>query len=198
LSTKFEIVTRAYLSIDAAPIQSFTGNTDEEIWAANNYEHLRRSELSGRPWNFATKYETLSRTVTTPTDKRWDYEYLPPSNDLRLLAVYDGDTGEQVAHEQAQDRIYANADSLYAKYIADLDTADLPPYFEDLLIARIAAEASEALSGEDRMIERKWVEYERKKREAVKIDAQSNPPRTLITEKNSNVLKARFRGGVNY
>lgn len=194
MSTKFEIVTRAYLSIDAAPIQSFTGNTDEEVWAANNYEHFRRAELSSIPWNFATKYAVLTKTVNTPLDGRWQYEYLPPPNLLRLLAVYQSSGSDQIPYEAAQDRVYTNTDGVLAKFIADVDTGDLPPYFEDRLIARLAAEAAEALSGEDRMIERKWTEYDRKKREAVKIDAQINPPRNLIGDGNSAVLKARFSG----
>jgi hypothetical protein len=185
----------AFLSIDAAPIQSFSGSTDEEIWAANMYEQVRKSELSSHYWNFNIAYSTLSRTVNTPTDAGWDYEFLPPNDVLRYVQMLDSN-GTQIDYEDARGRVYSNSDTLIAKYQRDLSESDFPPYFIDALVARIAAEASETLSGEDRMVERMWGLYNTKHRKARRIDARNNPSRPFITDRNSTLIRNRFGGSL--
>lgn len=193
MSNKFQIMSQAYLAIDAAPIQSFTGGDDEEIWAANNYTRIKQSEMSNYSWNFNIAYSALTVTATTPADKHWTYEYLQPTDILRIISVMDN-AGNQVLWETAAGKIYTDTTSINCKYQRDLEEVDFPVYFEDCLIARLAAEASESLSGEERMIIRKWKEYEAKKRVAHRIDGQNNPPRQLITSRNSSLLRIRHGG----
>ncbi len=196
MANKYEIMSQAYHSIDAQAVQTFTGNDDEEIWAANNYERIKQAELANHNWNFNITVVALSKTVNTPLDQNWTYEYLPPSDALRFVTMMDTG-GTQVEWEDATGRVYTNTDGVICKYQRDIDENDFPIYFQDLLISRLANEAAEALSGEDRMIERKYGEYIEKRKIARRVDGQNSSVRSFITGRNSPILSARH-GGSNW
>ena len=57
MATKFEIVSQAFISIDASVVQSFDGDDPEEIWASNSYERIKQDELSNYQWNFNINFK---------------------------------------------------------------------------------------------------------------------------------------------
>ena len=190
MATKFELCTRAAIKLDANAVQSFNEQTREAEVFGNLYAGIKESELSNHHWNFNIAFVQLSREANTPTDVRWDYSYLPPANLLRYVTILD-DQGNQVAYEDRSGRVFSDSATAFAKYARDIDETDFPAYFQDALVARLAAEASEALSGDNSVIERAWNEYANKRKNAARIDAQNNPPIRLLNRFNSPWTAAR-------
>ena len=190
--TKFDLITQASVGLDANPVSSFNDGSREVEVFQPIYDQVRQSELSGYLWNFNTFTEKLARENVTPVDGRWSYAYLPPTNILRLVNVFDSG-GTQVPYQREQGRIFANADEAFAKYQRDISEADMPAFFRDVLISRLAAEASEPLVGERRVIERAWAKYDRILQRAQGQDTKENRAPRLIGDQ-SPWFRAHYAG----
>lgn len=196
MSTLFDLCTRASYRLGADAVQDFNEATIEAQTFSAIYEQMKLSELTGYYWNFNVFVYLLNQEAGTPLDKMWKYKYLPPPNMLRYVAMLDSG-GWEVDYEDRSGRIFSNTLPLYAKYHRDLGEADFPPFFQDLLAARLAAEGCEKIVGDSGLQQMLWQEYFAKRGEARKVDSQNNPPQAMITQRNSTWLHAR-RGGAGY
>lgn len=198
--TKFSLCSQAFIGLGANTISDFdvdpvTGlyDSNEKTLAATRYDSIKRSELSGYQWSFCTYTVELSREVVTPPAP-WTYQFLPPSDMLRIVRCEDT-SGDGIDYELRSNKVYSDSDRVLARYMADVDEDDMPPYFQELMVARLRWEFSGPIRDEGSKQERALKEYQLARREARRTDAQSNPPSRLYTGRNSTWLAAHRSGG---
>ena len=75
------------------------------------------------------------------------------------------------------------------EYIQEKVEADFPPYFTEVLIAKLAYEICEAVTGVGTLQDRLVRDYESKLKQARVVDGQENPPRSIIDE--GRLIRAR-------
>lgn len=196
MATKFDIITQASIAIDGNAVSSFRDDTREVEVFQPIYEQVKRSELSGYLWNFNTFTEKLAREAATPVDGRWRYQYMPPTNLLRIVNIQDGN-GFPVPYQFEQGRIYSNHEDLFAKYQRNIEETDLPAFFVDVLVARLAFEAAQPLTGEAGVVNRMFQKYNVMQRRARNLDTTENPAPTVI-DRQSTWLSAHFGGSRRY
>ena len=190
--TMFDLITQASVSLDANPVSSFNVVSREVEVFEPIYDQAKESELSSYLWNFNTYTEKLARENVTPVDGRWEFAYLPPTNILHLVNVFDSG-GDAIAYQYEQGRIFTNSDEAFAKFQRNISEPDMPSYFRDVLVARLAVEAAEPLVGETAVIRRALEKYERVTKRAQRQDTKENRARPLIGNQ-SRWLRAHYGG----
>lgn len=133
------LCSRALLKLGARGIASFDEGTVEAEIAANLYPSTRDALLSSHPWSFATGQMALARLSAEPIA---DYAYafqLPP-NFLRALSAGQAGRGRGLEYRIAERRLHANVDDIVLSYIFRPGESEWPPFFDQVLITRLAAE----------------------------------------------------------
>lgn len=188
-TTKFTIATQALLKIGGNPISSFAGTDRESIVVSNMYDDTKKSLLYYTFWNFATQKATVSALVETITDASFKYVYQLPGDYVRVKGIFDSSGVKHTDYSVEKNKIYANISPLNIEYIQEKDESDFPPFFTEVLIAKLAYEICEAVTGVGTLQDRLANDYERKLRTAKTVDGQENPPRSLIDE--GRLVRAR-------
>lgn len=138
---KFEICSRALIKVGANVISSFDEDTTEAEVASLLYESTRDALLSSHPWTFATKMRALDKLTSAPVAD-YDHAYQLPNDCLRVVSVGSSDMerGRGVAYRIAERKIHANWDGLNLTYIFRPAESEWPPFFDQALVFRLAAE----------------------------------------------------------
>lgn len=131
------LCSRALLKLGAMGIASFDEGTAEAEVADNLYPSTRDALLCSHPWSFATEQMTLTR-LKAELASDFSYAYQLPPDFLR--ALWADQAGRGVEYRIAERRLHTNADDVALSYIFRPDEAEWPPYFDQVLIARLAAE----------------------------------------------------------
>lgn len=121
-SSETDIVNVGLILLGQPTILALTDDNDVARSANALWADVRDSVLAEHPWNRCTKILTLSKTPRNPgwatTERSYSYEYLYPSDCLRILEPEDdlakwevgvSTTGEQV--------VWSDTDGLTVKYI---------------------------------------------------------------------------------
>lgn len=133
------LANQALLRIGAAGIHGFADDAVEAQIAGALYGPIRDGLLSAHPWSFATAQRGLNRLTETPVADHAHAFQLPPGF-LRVLSAGTGTRGRGIAYRIAGPRLLCDADSVTLTYIFRPDEADIPAFFDQALIARLAAE----------------------------------------------------------
>lgn len=169
------LCSRALLKLGANTIASFNDGTTEAEVAANLYPSLRDALLSSHPWSFATAQIQLARLMAEPiADYRAAFQ-LPPEF-LRALSAGVNGRGRGVEYRIKERRLYANADNLVLTYIFRPDEQTFPPFFDQVLIARLAAEFCIPITESTSRSESLYRLAENEFRQAKSIDSQQETP----------------------
>lgn len=121
-SSETDIVNDALLVLGEKPIFSLTDDMDIARAANGIYPNARDYVLSQHPWNRCVKFATLSKTPRNPgwitTERSYSYEYLYPSNCLRVLEPKE-DYAKWEAGMSTTDEavIWSDVDGLAIRYI---------------------------------------------------------------------------------
>lgn len=132
------LCARALLKIGATTIASFDEGTAESEVAANLYGSTRDALLSAHPWNFATGQASLPRLAAVPVAD-FDYAYQLPADFLRAISAGEG-AGSGLIYRIAENRLHTDAEAVVLTYVFRPAEADFPPFFDQALILRLAAE----------------------------------------------------------
>ncbi len=166
------LCNRALLKIGAQPIQSFYDDRVEADLALSFFESTRDALLSAYPWRFAVTQMALPRLAVNPLAD-YQYAYQLPGDCLRVLSLGG------INYRRVGNTLHSNADVPIMDYIFRPDDEMAPAYFEQILIARLAAEfclpLTENTSRAEMLFRLAENEFERAKR----IDAQQDTPRAL-------------------
>jgi hypothetical protein len=140
---------KACLGAGVNPITSFTQGTAESIFCNEWYELITLSELSLYKWRFATKtFDLTPNLLVDPPDTRFNVAYQIPNDVLSVdtLLVNDGGAGTTgrsriIEYDRFQDQIHTmdtQDDTVFLKYRFRADESLWNPYFQLLVIYRLA------------------------------------------------------------
>lgn len=129
----------ALVKVGARTISSLDDGTEEAEVSAAIYGPTRDALLSSYPWVFATKLAGLARLVTAP-DADWQSAYQLPVDVLVLRSVGRSGHSDNIPFEVRQTQLLTDSDEALVQYTFRPAEAATPPYFDDALVARLAAE----------------------------------------------------------
>ena len=178
--TKEKIASMALIRLGAGPITSFTANTREAQVVSNMYDTVTTTLFSYANWNFATTKVALAQLSQTILDKNYDYVYQLPSSIVKVLGIFDANGNYDENYSVEDDKVYTNFAVANLVYIKEQDEADFPAYFTECLVAKLAFEMSEALTGIGSIHERLYNEFQNKLRQARISDGQEEPAKTIV------------------
>ncbi|MFT6582059.1 MAG: hypothetical protein ACJAU6_002500 [Alphaproteobacteria bacterium] len=133
------LCSRAMLKIGAGPISGFQEGTPETQVAATLYPSIRDGLLSAYPWSFATAQRRLARLVAQPIAD-FEYAYQLPGDFLRALSAGQSGRGRGVEYRISERRLHTNAEDVTLTYVFRSKESETPPFFDQALIALLAAE----------------------------------------------------------
>lgn len=169
------LCARALLKIGVGTIASFDEGTTEAEVAANLFPSTRDALLSAYPWSFATGQRTLARLADAPLA---DYAcaFQLPSDFLRALSAGQDGRGRGVPYRIAERRLHTDSSDIVLTYVFRPSESEFPPFFDQALIARLAAEfcipLTESASRAETLFKLAKDEFDRAKT----IDAQQRTP----------------------
>lgn len=169
------LASRALIRIGAAPITSFDDGTAESEIAGALFGPVRDALLSAYAWSFATGQVELAQLQTAPIAD-YDYAYQLPTDYLRAFSAGTGSKGRGLNYRISRGALHTNANQVILTYIFRPSEEEFPPYFDQALISRLAAEftipVTESTSRAESLFRLAQQEYER----ARQIDAQQDTP----------------------
>ena len=172
------LCSRALLKIGARPIASFDEETDEAEAAANLYGSTRDALISSHPWRFATAQASLPRLDAAPVADH-GFAFQLPVDFLRALSAGIGGSGRGTAYRIAERRLHANAEAVVLTYLFRPPEAAVPPFVDQALIARLAAELCIPITENTSRAEMLHRMAEEELRRARLIDSQQDTPRAI-------------------
>lgn len=169
------LCSRALIRIGAAPITSFEDGTTESEVAGALFAPVRDALLSAYAWSFATGQAELLQLETPPLAD-YSYAFQLPNDFLRALSAGTGTRGRGLNYRISQGALHTNVNAAVLTYVFRPEEEEFPPYFDQALIARMAAELTipitENTSRAEVMFRLAKGEFER----ARQIDAQQDTP----------------------
>tara|TARA_B100000029_G_C17553212_1_gene950832 strand:+ start:1150 stop:1749 length:600 start_codon:yes stop_codon:yes gene_type:complete len=178
--TKEKIATMALIRLGGAPITDFTANTREAQVVSNMYDTVKESLFNYAQWNFAMQKATLAELSETIQDPNFSNVYSLPTNTVRIIGVFDSNGNYYTDYTVENNKIYTTFSGARLQYI-ELQTEDkFPAFFTECLVAKLAFEMAEAITGIGSVHERLFTEFNEKLRKARIADGQENPPQSII------------------
>lgn len=169
------LCSRALLKLGADTIASFDEGTAEAEVAANLYPSTRDALLSAHPWSFATAQASLPQLAAKPVAD-FAHAFQLPADFLRALSAGPQGRGRGIIYRIVESRLHADADKVVLSYIFRPSDSDFPPFFDQTLITRLAAEfcipLTESTSRADSLHKLAEAEFRRAKM----IDSQQDTP----------------------
>jgi len=172
------LCSRALLKLGANSIVTFDEGTVESEVAANLYPHNRDALLSAHPWSFASAQVSLARLEAAPVAD-FQYAFQLPADFLRALSAGVDGRGRGIHYRIAERRLHANQPEIVLSYIFRPDETEFPPFFDQALIARLAAEFCIPLTESTSRSEVLGKAAETEFRRAKNIDAQQETPGSI-------------------
>ncbi len=172
------LCSRALIKIGAAPITSFSDGTAESEIAGTMFAHIRDALLSAYAWSFASGQIALDQLSTTPVAD-YEYAYALPNDFLRAMSAGSGSRGRGLNYRISGNALHTNAPDVVLTYIFRPDEESFPPYFDQALIARLAAEFTIPVTENTSRSETMLTIAEREYQRARQIDAQQDTPNKI-------------------
>ena len=172
------LCARALIRIGAAPITSFADGTAEAEIANALYPQVRDALLSAYPWSFASGQVALEQLVSPPLA---DYKYAfgLPNDYLRAVSAGNGSRGRGLNYRIAAGALHTNAAAVILSYVFRPEEESFPPYFDQALITRLAAEFCIPVTENTARAEALDGLAEREFQRARQIDAQQDTPNKI-------------------
>lgn len=149
--------------------------------------------LADHPWRFAIKRTTLPALADEPEGSDWARQFQLPEECLRLVQVQEDwafYTSDMPGFTLEGSVILTNEEApLFVRYVQRISNVGLwPPMFARAVAMRLAADASEKLTGNNTKGEKAEMEYQATVARAKKINAIELPP---LREPTTSWLAAR-------
>jgi hypothetical protein len=172
------LCSRALIRIGAAPISSFTDGTAESEIAGALFPSVRDALLSAYPWSFASGQVVLSALITPPIAD-YSHAFSLPTDYLRAISLGSGARGRGLNFRIARGALHTNADSVILTYVFRPEEEEFPPFFDQALIARLAAEFTIPVTESASRAESLYRLAEQEFQRARQIDAQQDSPNRI-------------------
>lgn len=172
------LCARALIKIGAAPITSFEDGSAESEIAGALFGQIRDALLSSYAWSFASGQVVLNRLEGAPLAD-YTYAYQLPNDFLRALSAGQGSRGRGLNFRIAGNQLHSNASEVILSYIYRPEEEVFPPYFDQALIARLAAEFTIPVTENTSRAESMMALAEQEFKNARQIDAQQDTPNKI-------------------
>lgn len=169
------LCSRALLMIGAASLSSFDEGTAEAEVAANLYPSVRDALLSSHPWNFATRAEWLARLAAAP-QADFQEAFALPDDCLRVLSAGRGPRAQGLVYRVVGRELHCDSDQVLLRYLRRVGEETFPAFFDQALIARLAAEFCLPLTESTSRAEFLYRLSQEEMRRARLTDAQEHTP----------------------
>ena len=181
-----EISSNALRLLGAAPITSFSDDTERARLVNAVYEEMRDEVTRAAVWSCCKSRQVLASLSETPAFG-WAYYHQLPADCLRVADVFSGDT--RIDHAVEGRRLMTDVSSvnlIFLKRVTDPNELDV--LFISAYTARIAAELALPISGSNTVATAMWAAYDKKVTEARTIDSQEGTPANLDAQ---SIMDAR-------
>lgn len=182
------LASRALIRIGASAINGFDDGSAEAEVAGALYGPIRDALLSAHAWSFATTEAALPRLAQAPVADHHHAFQLPPDF-LRALSAGGGGRGRGLSYRIVGGRLHCDAGSVVLAYLFRPEEGTFPPFFDQVLIARLAAEFCIPLTESTSRAEVLHRLAEAELRRARLIDAQQD---TQPGFEDFSLIEARF------
>ncbi len=172
------LASRALIRIGAAPITSFDDGTAESEIAGALFAPVRDALLSAYAWSFATGQAELTQLETPPVAD-YNNAFQLPNDFLRSLSAGADGRGRGLQFRISRGALHTNAESVILTYIFRPEEEEFPPYFDQALIARLAAEFTIPLTESTSRAEALYKLADHEYKNARQIDAQQDTPNRI-------------------
>ncbi len=172
------LCSRALIRIGAAPITSFFDGTAESEIAGALFAPIRDALLSAYAWSFASGQIALSELLTEPVAD-YDHAWQLPADFLRALSAGTGTKGRGLNYRIARGALHTNSEAVILTYIFRPEEEEFPPYFDQALISRLAAEFTIPVTENTSRAEALYALAKREFQRARQIDAQQDSPNRI-------------------
>lgn len=177
MATDVDIANLALYGLGANPIQSFRDDSHEAKIINAVYALCRDDVLMAHPWNFATKRVTFARLDEDPSPVTSEFSlvYQVPTETLRVLWIEPKNARYTVENGG---RLYTNVGEPLKGGIIErvTDPARFSQAFIHVLVARLRAEISLALTGNRATMQQYYTIYLQKLQEARTTDGMEGSP----------------------
>lgn len=178
--TNISISNKALTKCGAGTIASFTEGSHEANVCSTMYETTKQGLLYYTFWNFAIIKQAMNRLNETPSDKNFTYVHSLPGDIIRIKSVFN-DQGLYLDEYAVEgQKIYSNYQTLFLEYVQDMDEDKFPVFFVEALVAKVAYEINEAITGIGTLNDRLLNDFNIKLRAARIADGQENPPTNVM------------------
>jgi len=169
------LCARALVRVGAHPITSFSDGTTESEISGLLYAPIRDALLSSYPWSFATGQINLTQLSVMPVAD-YQYAYQLPNDFLRAISAGNGGRGRGLNYRFTGNQLHCDAAEVLLTYIYRPDETAFPPYFDSLLMTRLAAEFCLPLTENVSRAEALSRQAENEFTRARQIDSQQDSP----------------------
>ena len=188
------VINAALAFLGERPLASETDDVPAADVVRAQWAFVRRAELAGHPWQFATRRTTLGAAAEAPVFG-WARAFPLPADYLRLLELPDlgwqwvrpiGEAPMQVAGSPAFElegnQVLCNAEApLRCRYVFDqADHAKWHPLFAEAMAYRFAVILAELVTQSGSRREAAMIEHDRTIARARRVSAIEKPPRRLV------------------
>ena len=178
--TNISISNKALLKCGAATIANFSEGTHEANVCSTMYETVKQGLLYYTFWNFAIAKQQLNLLAETPTDASYKNAHSLPGDIIRIQSVFDTNGDPIIDYSVEGQKIYSNETQIYLEYVQDMDEQYFPVFFIEALVAKMAYEINEAITGIGSLSDRLLNDLNLKIRAARIADGQENPPSNIM------------------
>lgn len=172
------LCARALIRLGAAPITSFDDGSAESEIAGALYSTIRDSLLSTYPWTFATGQVELTRLEETPTTD-YQYAFQLPNDFLRAISAGSSAKSQGACYRITRDQLHTDYESIVLTYIFTPAEEETPPFFDMVLMSRLAAEFCIPVTENTSRAEAMFRAAERELAKARSIDAMQDTPNRI-------------------
>ena len=142
------LCNKACLAAGVNKITTFSDGTAESDFCDQWYEAIVKAELSLYKWRFATTtFDLTPNLLVDAPDTAWNTAYQAPTGIMSVDTVLVGEV--PIKYDRHQDEIHTNdtgEDTVILKYRYRADETLWNPYFELLIVYRLAAMLSFSLA----------------------------------------------------
>ncbi len=172
------LCARALVRLGAKPISSFDDGSIEAEIAQSIYTPTRDALLSAYPWSFATQQTELNTLLASPLA---DYQnaFQLPNDFLRVMSAGTGQNSQGISYRIYQRALHTDFDNIVLTYVFRPAEADCPAFFDQALIAQLAAELCLPITESTSRAQLLFQLAENEMKRAKQIDAQQDTPNAI-------------------
>jgi hypothetical protein len=193
--SKYDICSQSLIKCGAETISSFTDGTHESNVCSVMYDTTKKSLLYYSFWNFAIRKVQLNRLNETPTDAKFLYAHSLVGDVIRTRSVFNEFGQADYTYKKEGQKIFSNNKNAFLEYVSNIDETNMPSFFVEALVSKLATEINEAITGSGTLTVRLAQDFQQKLRAARVADGQENPPANIMPA--GRLIEAHMRSSTS-